>query len=77
MFSRPELKRAEFKQFVEQTMQPVKFDAKEAIQCLTKIGMLTKINKSFFDKFLIKGQEVKTVCIPAFKSAIYDLKSFD
>ena len=58
-------------------MQPVKFDAKEAIQCLTKIGMLTQINQLFFDKFLIKGQEAKTVCIPAFKSAIYDLKSFD
>ena len=58
-------------------MQPVRFDANQANQCLTKLAMLTNIQDSFFDQYLIKGEKAKIVCIPAFKSAIYELKSFD
>ena len=44
MFDRTELKRAEFKKFVEQQMKPVKFEASEAVQLLVQIGLITKMN---------------------------------
>lgn len=49
IFGRAELKRAEFKQFIEMKTNPAKFEANDAIQFLLQLGLITKINYNFFD----------------------------